>query len=334
MIKSNTGDTGTAIIREDRRSIDLFLAQYSRSLEQEIKSVAYPEDLNTTPADARIDAIYSFDTFDLHIEHSSIDLIVSGNKNKRSLDPAFLALESELKKIVCPIGQGLSVGLRLEYAKNIPALKKIAQSLKDEIESYISRTPLEEWRKYPRISDKLTVGAFEFDIRPDVFRRSEVDMYWLGSDANYVTPDKLEAELVKLLPTKLPKLNRSISLSKRPAYSLLLIENTDVAAQSFHAFCGPFARVMNSSSNPCSEVWGYRPNTDATLVWHHEIDEGRTDCAYTEDSQYRTWAEIENHRSNEWRLLRKRWIADSIKSRDHESKSPILENVNENRGIE
>lgn len=305
---SNTGDTGTTAIREERLSIDLFLAHYSGSLELEIKSVSYPEDSKTTPADARIDAIYSFDTFDIHIEHSSIDLIVSGNKNKRSLDPAFIALESEVKKIVCPKGQGLSVGLRLEYAKNIPALKKIAQSLKDEIESYISRTPLGEWIKYPRSPDKLTVGEFDFYFSPDIAGCSNVNLYWLAREINFLTPVQLEKKLNQLLPSKLAKLNCSISLSKRPSYSLLLIESGDVAAQGFPPFCGPFARVMNPIRHLSSEVWGYRPGVDATLVWHHEIDNGRVDCVYTQDARHRTWAEIRRLRNLQWRESRTNWI--------------------------
>ncbi len=301
-----TGESSTS--RADRLTIDSFLASYCKALGINVEAIRYPEDDSHTPPDARIDAICCAGTYDIHIEHSSVDLIVSGSKNKRSLDPGFITLEQVLKQITCPPKRGVKVFLRLEYAKNIPALKSIAPELKTKIENYLKETDAAEWQKYPRISDVLLVDRFEFQIRPDILHSSNVSLQWLGSDDNFLGAEELQQSIEDLVRSKLAKIDRSIVQSSRPRFGLLLIETNDAAAQSFHAFCGVFARVIAGLKTSCSEVWGYRDRTDPTLIWFDHVDVGRNDCVYTDDRSNRSWAQIEAHRMHIWKSSRCKWV--------------------------
>lgn len=298
-------------LRTDRTTIERFVRFYSRYFSLALSNVSYPEDLSDTPKDARIDAIYGNDQCTIHLEHTSIDLIVSGRVNKRSLDPGFLLLERELKKVVCLDMHGVNVSLRLEYAKDIPRIKRIAPLLAKQVSEYLASTDPIEWTKYPRISDVLTVDEWEFQIRPDVLRDSEVKLHWAGSDMNFLEPKEVESSIANLIPPKIAKLDRSLELSESRGFGILIVETSDIAAESFHSRCGMFARTIAPLNSKISEIWGLHGNSDPTLVWSEFLDEGRLDCAYCEDSAYRTCAEIQDSRMSAWMEQRRRWFAES-----------------------
>lgn len=73
------------LMKSDRLAIKRFMELYSSHLGKQFQLFSYPEDDQVTPADARIDAIYKSAANEIHIEHTSVDLIVSGKRNKRSV---------------------------------------------------------------------------------------------------------------------------------------------------------------------------------------------------------------------------------------------------------
>jgi hypothetical protein len=253
--------------KADRQAVNAFLELYSGHLGLNIHQVRYPEDLKETPSDARIDAVCDFGHFDLHLEHSSVDLIASGRQNKRSLDPAFRILESHLKTIDCPSGRGIIVGLPFDYAEDIPAIKGIAPLLTEKLSQFLAEPQDEEWRQYPSTPTEVVVADYIFEVIPDLLEPNDVSLEWIGSKANYVTTEQLEAVLAKLLPSKLAKLSRSVSTASRPGYGVLLIETPDKAARGFEAFRISFDRFMDTSSIRCREIWGYREGNRPTLIW-------------------------------------------------------------------
>mgnify|MGYP000107533891 CR=1 FL=1 len=95
---------------------------YGRKLSIDLSDPVFPEDDQSVPSDARIAVIYRHTTGKVHVEHTSVDLIVSGNAKKRSLDPGFIVVEEQLNKVECPSEQGVHVLLPLEYAEDIPRL--------------------------------------------------------------------------------------------------------------------------------------------------------------------------------------------------------------------
>lgn len=253
--------------KSDRLTVDTFLEFYAGRFGLKIDHVSYPEDSSETPSDARIDAICAFGAFDLHLEHSSVDLIASGSMNKRSLDPAFRFLEAHLRAIPCPDGRGIIVALPLRYAEDIPALKRVAPQLADKLKDFIAHAPDDEWEKNPCLPKEVVIGDYVFGFRPDVFRTNDISLEWQSSDANYLSPEDLEKVLNGLLPQKLAKLARSVRLASRTARGVLLIETADKAARNFPAFRTPFRNFMEKSSDMCREVWGYRQGIKPTLIW-------------------------------------------------------------------
>jgi hypothetical protein len=297
--------------KRDRKIIRSFLRYYLQQLEHDWlkEDMIYPEDDSRIPHDQRIDAILPLDEAELHIEHTSVDLIVSNGINKRSLDPGFLHLEKELKQINCHEGKGVRVTLPLAYAENVAALKQIMTAVKHQVEVYIQNTEPSEWQRCPSRYHSFSIDSRIFHVRPDVLHGSEVSLEWSGSDVNYLEPNELEARIAEGLESKFTKLNNSTKRASKPSYGIILVDTDDVAAQSFHSFSGAFARLIVSAQAELSELWGmHGTNTTPTLIWFDALDSRRTDCPYRDDSTGRSYSQIEYRRIEEWKLGRSAWL--------------------------
>lgn len=277
-----------------------------------------PEDLKVpdkdsqTPSDRRIDAIYPVNGIESHLEHTSVDLITSNGKNKRSLDPGFLLLEQALKSIACPDDRGLRVTLPLQYAQNISSLKQIIPAVKNQVETYLARLQPSDWEKYPSDVHRFYIDARQFAVRPYNWLSGEVSLEWSGGDDNFLEPNNLEICIKPLLEQKLAKLDNSLSHTDRPAYGIVLVNTQDVAAQSFHSFSGVFARIIKSADAGLSELWGlHGTNTTPTLAWYDTLDSGRTDCPYRDNTDGKSYAEIEDYRTSQWRRSRNLWLQEN-----------------------
>jgi hypothetical protein len=304
--------SGKLCIKEpsERIVIRSFIQKYFNSLSVpfDTANIQYPEDDTQVSPDARIDAVYSSPFFGVHIEHTSFDLIISKGKRKRVLDPAFCLLEQQLKQIYCPEGKGVQVLLPMEYAKDIPSLKQSLPKIVEKVKIFIDETASQEWEKYPRPSDHLQVDHYTFSIRPDVFKGSQVSLAWTGSEITFLEGALLQNQIQKALKAKLPKLDRSFKLYKKPAYGILLIETNDIAAPSFYSSCGTFAAELVKTTFPPEEIWGLFGNSDPILIWSKTLDHGITHCVYSEDPSGRTYAEIQDDRMERWEINRKHWI--------------------------
>lgn len=291
--------------RFDRGAISNFASHYSTLLNEVCILETFPEDDHSIPPDSRIDAIYRCGRFALHIEHTSIDLVMSGKRNKRSLDPGFTAVEAVLSQVRCPEGQGVTVYLPLPAARDINQLKKIAPKLRQAVEEYLVETPEVEWNKYPRKPDNITIDGTEFLIRPDPLNGNTVSLVWIATDDDFVNDEKqLEHLFRDQINSKLTKLENSIQRESRPALSILLVETNDIAAPNFYNFAGTFARMMDQRTNPCSEIWTMHGSLKPTLIWCKELDLDRVNNVFTDDPAPRSVAEIESQRMRDWYRLR------------------------------
>ncbi|NMC63459.1 MAG: hypothetical protein GYA55_09875 [SAR324 cluster bacterium] len=294
--------------KNDRIATENFLKFYCKQLRITSDHPYFPEDHESTPSDSRIDAIYHFDGSEMHVEHTSVDLIASGRTNKRTLDAAFFLVEEELKKIACPAHKGVHVQLRLDYARNAASLKNVAPQLRKEVERYIDETDSREWEKYPRLSDCITISGLDFFVRPDILKGNQVSLQWLATDANFLDENRVEKNIEKLVRTKLSKLDASLRRSSNRCYGLLLIETSDIAAKSLQSFCGVFARLVAVFPTLCSEIWGCLEGTDPVLIWFEDLDRGRVDCAYSDNRTEKTYAEIKAERMRVWEASRRQWL--------------------------
>jgi hypothetical protein len=301
---------------QDRRVVEKFVSFYFRELRLQHDSLCFPEDDSAIPSDCKIDCVAPFSCCQMLVEHTSIDLISSGNTKKRELDPGFLFVQAELENIHCAAGKGLKVGLRFEDAKNISRLKRIAQLLRKEIEQYFVSTAPKEWDKNPRVPDVVQVEGVGFQLRP-VALFDKVILHWLGTDNNFLDEAEIEQEIrrigsrkQKTLQNKLAKLDRYHAITKAPSFPVLIVETNDVAAASFHSCCGAFARLMAHGNNHCSEIWGLFGDSKPLLVWFEELDRGRVDDVYRDDPYYRSAAEIDAGRMRIWRGKRGQWFLD------------------------
>lgn len=290
--------------RQDRRAIDKFVKFYVEQSSIDFTLISYPEEDAETAEDARIDAIYGSKFLNIYIEHTSVDLIVSGNRNKRSLDPAFTAIESSLQEAKLPSHQGLYIHFPLEAAKDVARVKSGIPELLNKIKQYLVDTDASEWRKYPRKADSISANGINFGIKPDYLCRGKIWLTWSASEDNFLEADQLESKIERLISSKLDKLDRSAKSSNGPIATLLLVETNDVAARSFHHFAGVFARILNRHRSPCTEVWGVHGDSRPTLIWCSDLDSGITRCVYSEDPASRTFYEIEKAREFEWRKIR------------------------------
>lgn len=291
----------------ERKIISSFLKFYLDQLQVswEPNSILYPEDDKNCPDNARIDTHYTSTNYSILVEHTSFDLIATGNTRNRNLDPAFNILAKELDKIECPERQGVLIMLPMEYAKDIPNIKQISPLVAQEVRRYLTITDPNEWEIYPRPSDELTVNEYVFPICPDVLKSSKAILAWIGSDIKFLEGSLLDDQIEKALKNKLPKLKRYSHLVHGSTLKILLIESHDVAAPTFYSSCGNFVRALVNNKEQPDEVWGIKGNTKPILIWSKELDFNITHCVYLDDMHKRTVANIQSSRMLSWALYRK-----------------------------
>ena len=146
-------------MRADRETIKEFMQMFSEQLGIAFPTVIYPEDDSSVPSDARIDALYRSVNKEVHIEHTSVDLIVSGKRNKRSLDPAFILIEEALSKSSISPQQGIDLHFPIESARDIKRVKDGLPELVENVGTYIQQLDAIEWEKYPRKPDSISANG-------------------------------------------------------------------------------------------------------------------------------------------------------------------------------
>lgn len=268
----------------------------------EAEPISRPEKDPNVPKDAHIDGIFKSRNLEIHIEHTSVDLIFSDEKNKRSLDPAFIAIEEALEKAALPSKKGIYLGVPIEAAKDIKRVKSGISELLNELKAYLEITDSTEWEKDHHKPVSILANGINFEIRPKL---NETVLHWIAGVENFLAVDQFECKYTELITSKINKLSKSKENSLNEVkISVLILENSDIGAKDIHCYAGEIAKILNKTEEKCDEVWGYTDYDGPMLLWCKELDKGITYNIFSHDLQGRNLQKIIEDRKIHWKNIR------------------------------